>query len=74
MKTPLYPSTPRQSRAWFDANGIAITDWCNYYGLDRYIVTDILRGRLRGIRGESHRAAVLLGLKADPDAVRKLAA
>ncbi len=73
MKTPPYPSTPRQSRAWFNANGIAITDWCNAFGLDRYIVTDILRGRLKGIRGESHRAAVLLGIKADPDAM-KLAA
>jgi gp16 family phage-associated protein len=74
MKTPPYPSTPWQARAWFDANGIAITDWCNAFGLDRLIVTDILRGRLKGIRGESHRAAVLLGIKADPDAVRKLAA
>ena len=70
MKTPPYPSTPRQSRAWFDANGIAITDWCKAYDLDRFIVTDLLRGRLKGIRGESHRAAILLGIKADPDSIR----
>lgn len=69
-----YPSTPKQSRAWFDAHGIAIKDWCETHGLDRYIVTDLLRGRLKGLRGESHRAAVLLGLKADPDSTMKLAA
>ena len=70
MKTPSYPSTPSQSRAWFIANGIAIKDWCNDLGLDRYIVTDLLRGRLKGHRGEAHKAAVLLGLKADPETIQ----
>lgn len=74
VKTPTYPSTPKQSRAWFDAHGIAITDWCETHGIDRYIVTDLLRGRLKGNRGEAHRAAILLGLKADPDSSMKLAA
>jgi gp16 family phage-associated protein len=29
-------------------------------------VVDLLRGRLKGFRGEAHRAAVALGLKASP--------
>lgn len=73
MKTPQYPKTPKQARAWFTNNGICITEWCAAHGLDRYIVTDLLRGRLKGNRGASHSAAVALGLKADPKTM-KLAA
>ncbi len=73
MKTPIYPSTPQQSRAWFNQHGVCIKTWCEWHQLDRYIVTDLLRGRLRGVRGEAHRAAILLGLKADPETL-KLAA
>lgn len=73
MKKPQYPSSPKQSRLWFNQNGVCITEWCQWHRLDRYIVTDLLRGRLKGVRGESHRAAILLGLKADPSTL-KLAA
>lgn len=66
MKTLPYPKTPPQARAWFDSNGISITDWCKYHQLDRYIVTDLLRGLLKGVRGEAHHAAIALGLKPDP--------
>ena len=73
MPSPPYPSTPEQARAWFTSHGVAITEWCATHELDRYIVTDLLRGRLKGVRGEAHRAAILLGLKADPSKM-KLAA
>lgn len=73
MKTPPYPQTPPQARSWFNSHGISITDWCNHFQVDRYIVTDLMRGRIKGVRGESHRAAILLGLKPDPDTI-KLAA
>lgn len=66
MKTPPYPKTPQQARAWFASNGISITDWCHYHQLNRYIVTDLLRGRLKGVRGDTHHAAIALGLKPDP--------
>lgn len=67
MKSPPYPSTPSQSHAWFAANGIAIKEWCAAHGHDRYIVHDLLRGRLKGIRGGAHFAAIDLGLKPDPE-------
>ncbi|WP_297572629.1 DNA-binding protein [uncultured Deefgea sp.] len=58
--------TPQQAHAWFRANGICINDWCRENKLSRFTVLDLLRGRRKGLRGEAHRAAVLLGLKADP--------
>lgn len=30
------------------------------------ILVDLLRGRLKDLRGEAHHAAIALGLKADP--------
>lgn len=69
MKNPSYPKTPKQARRWFTSHGICITEWCEENKLDRYIVTDLLRGRLKGTRGESHRAAILLGIKPDPRAI-----
>lgn len=73
MKTPIYPKTPAQARAWFTTHGISITDFCNEKQLDRYIVTELLRGRIKGIRGESHRAAIVLGIKPDPDLLQHAA-
>lgn len=32
-------------------------------GVSERILHELLRGRLRGLRGQAHRAAVLLGLK-----------
>lgn len=73
MKNPQYPKTPKQARAWFSNNGVCISEWCKAHQINRYIVTDLMRGRIKGERGESHRAAVLLGIKADPKTM-KLAA
>lgn len=73
MPSPPYPSTPKQARAWFASHGVAITDWCAAHKVDRYIVTDLLRGRLKGVRGEAHLAAIKLGLKADPDTLKQAA-
>ena len=48
----------------FDAKGIAIADWARENGFeDPTVVYQLLGGHKKGRRGESHRAAVLLGLK-----------
>ena len=36
-------------------------------GLPRLVLVDLLRGRLRGHRGQAHRAAIVLGLKPNPE-------
>jgi len=73
MKRPPIGLTPSQVHAWFPQNGICISEWCRHYHLSRYTVTDLMRGNLKGSRGKAHRAAILLGLKPDPDTI-KLAA
>lgn len=65
--TPLpYPQTPTSANAWFIRHGVCKTRWAEALGVDRMTVVDLLRGRLKGFRGEAHRAAVALGLKASP--------
>jgi gp16 family phage-associated protein len=60
------PYTPEEIHAEFIAYGITVTSWCIKYNFHRLTVVDLLRGKRIGVRGESHRAAVLLGLKRDP--------
>jgi gp16 family phage-associated protein len=67
MKTPPYPSTPKQARAWFKRYGICIADWCKQKGLDHGAVVDLLREKSKGTRGKAHVAAIALGLKEDPE-------
>ena len=59
--------TPDQVHAELIANGINISEWARDHGFNRYTVVDLLRGKRIGRRGEAHRAAVALGIKADPE-------
>lgn len=61
-----YPQTPASANAWFISHGICKTHWAQAQGINRMILVDLLRGRLKGLRGEAHHAAIALGLKADP--------
>ncbi|MCL2076047.1 MAG: DNA-binding protein [Betaproteobacteria bacterium] len=64
-----YPQTPQSARRWFSANGVAIQAWANAHGFARFDVVDLLRGKLKGKYGRSHRVAIALGLK--PDTARR---
>ncbi|MDY7569387.1 DNA-binding protein [Pseudomonas sp. CCC4.1] len=55
--------TPEQARADLDRRGISIAEFSRKYGLNKNLVSDLLNGRIKGRRGEAHRAAVLLGIK-----------
>lgn len=50
-------------RQRFDAAGVSVSDWACAQGLNPAIVYALLSGRVRGRRGQAHRAAVALGLK-----------
>ena len=63
-----YPQTPETAAAWTKAHGIAVADLARWNSLPRLVLVDLLRGRLRGHRGQAHRAAIVLGLKPDPEA------
>ncbi|MEY4592277.1 MAG: hypothetical protein RIR18_1172 [Pseudomonadota bacterium] len=49
--------------AEFARKGISIRGWAIKNGVDPSIANAVLKGRLTGRIGESHKAAVLLGLK-----------
>ncbi|WP_413715134.1 DNA-binding protein [Sphingobium sp. B8D3A] len=52
-------------RQQFDASGVSITEWANQHGFSPNMVHNVLAGKRRCIRGESHRIAVALGVKED---------
>lgn len=56
--------TPAEVRAEFLEAGISVTEWSRVNGFNRTTVVDLLQGRALGLRGQAHRAAVALGLKA----------
>lgn len=55
--------TPEQAREDLDRRGISIAEFSRKHGLNKNLVSDLLNGRIKGRRGEAHRAAVLLGIK-----------
>ena len=66
VKLP-YPQTPESAKAWFKSHGISQAEWVRDLKLERSIVVDLLRGRLKGVRGQAHHAAIALGLKPSPN-------
>ena len=53
-----------QVRSEMEKAGITATEWAKANGFCSWAVTDVLLGRRAGHRGEAHRIAVALGLKA----------
>ncbi|WP_457348124.1 hypothetical protein [Sphingomonas sp. UYP23] len=59
-------------RAQFEASGTVVTEWARQHGFTENMVHQVLAGRGKWKRGETHRIAVALGLKvavAPPSAV-----
>ena len=56
--------TPEQALADLDQRGLSIAAFARRHGLKYATVYQVLHGQKKGLRGEAHRAAVLLGLKA----------
>jgi gp16 family phage-associated protein len=59
----MQPKTPAQVREEFTERGESVADFARRHKLLDSTVHQVLNGRQKGTRGESHRAAVLLGLK-----------
>lgn len=55
--------TPEEVKAELQRRGISISGWAVAHGVSTNIVHEVLSGRKKGLRGQSHRVAVLLGLK-----------
>lgn len=55
--------SPEDVRAEFQRKGISIAGWAAAHGFSTNLVFEVLAGRKKCIRGQSHRIAVMLGLK-----------
>lgn len=63
MRTKPHIKTPEEVRAEFDRIGVSIAAWARKNGFQRGLVYEVLASRRRCKRGNSHKIAVLLGLK-----------
>lgn len=64
MLAPLEMDARVAARNWFREVGISINDWAVARGFEPGVCYAVLAGRIKGDRGEAHRIAVALGLKA----------
>jgi gp16 family phage-associated protein len=55
--------TAEEVRADLDRRGKSVRQAAKEMGVSERIVFELLRGRIKGRRGQAHRAAVLLGMK-----------
>jgi gp16 family phage-associated protein len=54
----------KRARQRLSRQGLSVRAWAEQHQLNAGTVYEVLAGRKRCLRGEAHRAAVLLGLKA----------
>ncbi|TDL95662.1 DNA-binding protein [Stutzerimonas kunmingensis] len=55
--------TPKQAKEWLAKQGKTVQEFAREHSLDPFTCYQVLSGAKKGTRGESHRAAVLLGIK-----------
>jgi gp16 family phage-associated protein len=56
--------TSRDVRDEFQRKGVSVAAWARANGFETNLVFEVLSGRKKGVRGQSHKIAVKLGLKA----------
>lgn len=54
---------PARVRAIFESTGWSVAEWARLQGFSSGLVYQVLEGRRKCLRGQSHRIAVALGLK-----------
>lgn len=64
-----FPQTVQSARTYILSHGLNISEMARANGLPRLVLQDLLRpnGQLKGLRGQAHLAAIVLGLKPEPD-------
>lgn len=61
-----YPQTPETALDYIRLHGLCVSELARHNQIQRYAFVDLLRGRAKGYRGDTHRAAIVLGLKPAP--------
>ncbi|MFV0410925.1 MAG: DNA-binding protein [Paracoccus sp. (in: a-proteobacteria)] len=59
--------TAHQVKSELIAQGKSVPDWAKEYGFPVRSVRAVIYGHNKGLRGQSHRIAVALGMKARPE-------
>lgn len=65
-RVPPFPQTPKSAAAWLKAHGVPLSEVARAHQISRHVLSDLLRGQLRGNRGQAHLGAIVLGIKAAP--------
>jgi gp16 family phage-associated protein len=60
---PVKLQDPGRARAIFEASGWSVAEWARLQGFSTGLVYQVLEGRRKCMRGQSHKIAVALGLK-----------
>ncbi|SNS05972.1 phage-associated protein, BcepMu gp16 family [Humidesulfovibrio mexicanus] len=60
----MIPRTSQDVKKEFERKGISVASWARANGFETNLVFEVLSGRKKGVRGQSHKIAVKLGLKA----------
>lgn len=55
--------TAEEAKAEIKKRGMTISKWAMLHNLPASVVYAVLKGKLQGLYGDGHRAAVLLGMK-----------
>lgn len=55
--------TAAQAKAWLEQQGKSVQEFARENSVDPATTYQVLAGRKKGRRGESHKVAVLLGMK-----------
>jgi gp16 family phage-associated protein len=55
--------TPAEVRDEFKRKGLSVTAWALSHGYSPNLVHEVLSGRRKPTRGQTHRIAVMLGIK-----------
>lgn len=55
--------TTEEAKAWLVYHGITVSQWAREHGFSQALVREVLAGRKKGLRGQSHNIAVALHLK-----------
>jgi len=63
LSKPAKVKTPDQAMAEFHRTGKSVSSWAKEHGFNTNMVYGILKGERKCLRGQSHRIAVLLGIK-----------
>ena len=58
--------SPLEAKDWLRANGISISEFARQHDLDPATTYQVLSGVKKGHSGKAHKAAVALGIKANP--------